>query len=198
MPTDYSDIGAELAQAAPLGDLDLVRGLALEMLAAQRVVDERKDALDKATAALKDIQEKRLPQIMKDKGLPSFTFADHGGEKLVVELDEDYQVSVPTGQKGGVDKRPAAFAFFRSINLGGLIKKQLVANLGLRGDNVVGEIVATFKDQNPDVDTSIEEKIEPQTLKAEVKKLIKAGKAVPTEVFTIFPVNKAVVKTKKS
>lgn len=196
MSEDYSDIDAELQQARPLGELDMVRGLALEMLAAQRVVDERKESLDKATEALKDIQERRLPQIMKDKQLPSFTLGV-GDTTFVVELEEDYQVSVSAGTKGGVDKRPAAYAFFRSVNLAGLIKKQFVANLGLRGDNEVGNIVAGFKEQHPDVSTEIEEKIEPQTLKAEVKKMIKAGKNVPTDIFTIFPQNKAKVKLKK-
>lgn len=190
----YSDIAADVQSAQTVDTLDLVRGLALELLAAQIVVADREDALKRAKDALKDIEENRLPTLMKTKQLPSFTFASADGTSLKVELDEDFQISVTTGAKGTVDKRPAANAFFREIGQAGLIKKEFVVNLGLRGDNEVGDLVGPFKAANPSLSTKIEEYIEPATLRAHIKARLKSGKHVPTDVFTIFPQTKAKVK----
>ena|ERR1700676_3607302 len=170
--------------------LETAKRLTLEMLGAQVRVKAAEDELKAATAALADVQENRLPKLMEELELPEFTTTLADGARVKVSCDEVIRVSIPAGKgkgsKANADNRPAAYNFFRSIGQGGVIKKEMAANLGIRGDNVVCDMVAKFSELFPGVDVAVTEKIEPATVTAVIKKRLISGESVPLDIFTVF------------
>lgn len=194
--TSTDEYAAYTDDTVKVNDLTRVKSLAVEMKTAEAAVARAEDALKKAKARLATIQEDLLPKLMQELELPNFTIEDREtGARIVVSLDEEIRVSIPSGGKSrgvrGPDNRPAAYDFFRSIGLGGIIKKEIAVNVGLRGDNFVKHVVGLIQQENPDLDVGVTEKIEPATVTAEIKRLLRAGKSVPLDVFNVTQLTKA-------
>src|SRR5258708_2356458 len=119
------EAAADLSSKVSVNDLTRAKALAMSMKSAEVRVANCEDDLKKAKAYLASIQEDLLPKLMQELELPEFTVEDkETGARIVVSLEEEIRVSIPSGGKSkgvkGPDNRPAAYAFFRGIGLSGI------------------------------------------------------------------------------
>lgn len=189
------------AGAAPVSkdSLPALRALAEEMLTLEREVARRAKMWEEAVADLADVQENRLPKLMEANELNNFGFIDKTtGRHLTIKLDSKWRVQLPTIQVGKKFVRDEAackpvYDWFRQIGLSGIIKKVVEVPAGLMPDDQVGALMESIKEQFPELDPGLIEKIEPATLTSQVTKLKDDGKNIH-EALRVTPIKRAVVK----
>lgn len=189
---------AEGEKAVEGDSLTVLRALAEELFNTERRIAKLTQELADEAKGLGDIQEKRLPDLMDRHNMPSFQFFDvTTGITHTIKREDKWRVSMPANKPENFGKRKLIFDWFRSpdIGLAGVIKKGVVAAVGTRSDEFVGGIIAKLKQEFPDLDVSVEEKIEPATLTAQVSRLKDAGKNVHEDL-NVAPLRRAVVSAK--
>jgi hypothetical protein len=203
---DSSAYAADAAEVTVSEDSLLVlRTMAEELINAERAVAAAENELKKKIAQLHDIQEVRLPNLMERVGLPKFEFLDRTtGLTLIIKFESDkWRVTLPplkdkqgNLQPDGEEKRAKIMAWLRSVNLGGIIDKDMEVPLGLEDDTRVAEIVTAFKTAFPDLDPAVKEGVNQKRLQSQVSRLLKAGKSVHEDL-VVQPIRKATVNAKK-
>lgn len=184
--------------------LKALQSLAQELVDAEAEVQRRARSLSQATEALADIQEKRLPDLLEEHGLPRFEFVDRTtGDHYTIKLETGWRVQMPPlRDKDGnefpenLEKRKAIFEWFRSIGKGGIIKKEMSVPMGLMPDAKAVEIMTAFKEANPTLDPGLTEEIHHSTLKSQVRKLKDEDEHVHEDI-TCTALRKAAVQRKK-
>ena len=161
--------------------LEALRALAQELIGCARGLAEAEAGVVSAREKLADVQERRLPTLMEKHSLKKFDFVDKTtGATRQIALIEGWRVSLPAKQGKTMDpqwrtKHDAIYDWLGEIGSAGIIKKELVAALGLMPDATVAAIVAAFKKENPEVDMAFNKFVEPMSLKALVTKRKDAG-----------------------
>lgn len=186
-------------EAVEGNSLEALSALAQELLIRERELVAAQAAAVKAAKDLADVQETRLPALMEAHSLKKFTFLDKTtGVTRVIELIEKWRVSLPPKQGKTADpqwrtKHDAVYNWLVSIGKGGVIKKELVASLGLMDDEQAAEVLTDFKTKHPDLDVAFEKFVEAATLTSLVSKMKDNGEAV-NEFVKVSPVHEARVK----
>jgi len=172
----------DTAGKAVEGDsLKALRALAQELVEAERTVEEKNKALTNAQIALADVQENRLPKLMKEHDLKKFEFTDaRTGITRTIKFESKWRVQLPTIKVGNQhvadhEARKPVFQWFREQGLGGVIKKDVVVPVGLLSDEFAANLMQAVKDFDSTLDPGLAEKIEPATLTAQVTRLKEAG-----------------------
>lgn len=203
--TDMSAYEADSSGPALAGDsLKALQALAQELVDAEAEVERRVAALGRATDALADIKERRLPDLLEEHGLLKFEFVDRTtGRQYIVKLDTGWRAQLPPlRDKDGNEfpenqgKRKAIFEWFREIGLGGVIKKEMKASLGTLPDEQAVEIVSKVKEMFPTLDPGLIEDMHHSTLKAQVKRLKEKDEHVHEDII-VTPIRQAKVSDKK-
>lgn len=178
--------GPALAQDS----LAALQALAQELINAEVDVIMKARALQIAQSALDDVQERRLPDLLEEYGLPKFEFIDRTtGRKYVIKLETGWRAQMPPlrDKEGNefpenLEKRKAIFEWFREIGLGGIIKKEMSVPMGLIADEKAVEVMTKVKELFPNLDPGLTEEIHHSTLKSQVKRLKEQDKDVHKDI----------------
>lgn len=180
--------GYEQLAQAPLGDniLAAIAQTARDVLAARDDVAEKEAALKASQQKLKTLVEEVLVELMKEAGQEKLTTADG----LIVDVKE-----MVRGQPSA-ENQPAAFAWLRDTGNGGIIKSQIIADLGKAPKEKVQEAIqALVKLGIPTA--SAKEAVAWQTLGALVREKLAAGENIPLDLLGVHIWKQADVKPKK-
>ncbi len=131
-----------------------------------------KDKKDK----LRKLSEEIIPARMTELGMSSTTMVD--GSK--VDVVENIYVAIPKDP----DKSAACYQWLEDNGLGDIIKNNVGMSFG-KGEGQEAKLLEnTIKDLGfiPEVKVSVH----PSTLKATVRQLVKDGKSVPDNIFSLF------------
>lgn len=166
-------------------DLPEIIQLAEAQHEAQKKVDRLESDLKTAKEELRHISEKRLPEVMDNLGLT--TYSTKSG--ISVEVVEKIRASLP------VENRSKAYAWLEDNNFGGMIKSSVIVSFKRdqleEANKLVKELVSAHRP------ASLERKVEAPTLTAFVKEQLSQGKDIPLDIFGVFRQRESVVEIKK-
>lgn len=180
--------GYEQFAEAKLGDniLAQIAQTARDILSAKQEVADREADLKAAQSRLKTLQEETLVELMKDAGQEKLTTIDG----ILVSIKE-----LVRGQPSA-ENQPAAFKWLRETGNGGIIKSQIVADLGRAPPEKVQEAIKALV--NLGIPTaSAKEGVAWQTLGALVREKLAAGETIPLDLLGVHIWKQADVKPKK-
>ncbi len=188
-PVDYGEYATAADAPVTEDTLSMLRRLAQEQMDLERLVAVKEKELSEKVKELEAIRggefaTGRLPTLMSAHGLPKFEFIDGTtGQRFEIAYHDKLRVALPTMQAGNKmvkdpEKCRVVYDWFRSINLGGIITKELVVPVGLETDEFVATVAAEIKERHPDLDIAVLEEINPARLRSQVTKRIEAGKDV--------------------
>ena len=175
----------ELAQQ-PLGDniLAQIAATARDILKAQEEVKTAEDDLKTAQAHLKALQEDVMTELMSEAGQEKITTIDG----LVVEIKE-----LVRGQPTK-DNSAEAFKWLRKSGNGGIIKAEVVADLGKASAEEIKKTTAALTKLG--LKAKLKEGVHWQTLGALVREKLAKGEKVPLELLGVHMWKQAEVKPK--
>lgn len=162
--------------------LKVVAELANRQLILEREVEDLENRLKEKQEALKQIQEKDLPEALSECGLSEIKLVD--GSKVTVK--PFYQANPP---KETYDK---AMSWLRDNGHGDLIKNDVTVSFG-KGED---DRAVDFKRFLSDNGTSYTDKtgVHPMTFKAFVREQVETGQNLPFDLLGIFIGQKATIK----
>lgn len=187
------EAGGDMA-AIPDETIAGLRALAIEMIAAQRVVEQREADLTAARATLADIEEHRLPDLMEANDLPRFDFIDKTtGQRVLIKFESKWRVTMP-GKTEPMNEpiRRDIFAWLREKGKGGVIKKVVEVSAGTRSDEHMIALMDHIKNFDNALDPAILENVHASTLTSVISKMKDDGENVH-EGIRVDPVRRAKV-----
>lgn len=164
-----------LESVAPIQDdtLRIITHLARKLVLLQEEATRQTKALDETNAVIRDLSEKRLPDLMNSVGLAELQ--TQTGTRLLIRTD--YFASIPKALAN------EAYAWLRTRNMGSIIKDSLTVSPAMKEALVEAEIPFC-----------VEQNIHASTLKALVREQIEAGNEFPRELFGVHVMDKVVVR----
>lgn len=173
----------------PLEEVPTTREFAeIATLAEQQLAIE--SAIEIAEAKLKDlgnqlraIAEVALPEAMRAIGVKAFALAN-GGK---VTIKEEVYCSVRKDVEG------RAFAWLRENGHGDIIKSNVEVRFGSGDDEKAVRLVAVLEREGFD-NFGQKTSVHPGTLKAFAKEQLAEGRPLPDDLFSVAPINRAVIK----
>lgn len=151
-----------LAQLARLAD---------DQVKCQMDLDEAEAQVERANAALKQVAEVAIPELMQTLGIETFTTKT--GLKITVK--EDVRASILK------EKKEHALAWLRDNNHGALIKRVLKMTFGMGEDGEAQQALDLLAGYEVDDDAGVH----PATLAKFVRETLEVGQEVPEELFSI-------------
>lgn len=175
----------QLAQK-PLGDniLAQITATARDILEAREEVSRREEALKEAQNRLKGLQEDILPELMAEAGQEELTTIDG----LKVSIKE-----LVRGQPSK-DNEVEAFAWLRESGNGGIIKSEVIADLGKADQEAVQKALETITAAG--LKAKAKQTVHWQTLGALVREKLAKGEVVPLDLLGVHMWKQAEVKPK--
>lgn len=168
MNDDYS----KFAEAAPAPEqVSSLSDAALEMYEAELEVSRAQADLKTAQRRLADISERLLPDLMEETGMATMVLSN--GVKI--EVKDQLTVSPLKAN------RPQVLEWIRETGHAAKIKRNVVVSLGKDADEREQALMAEL-DEEGFKDVSVDEWIEPMTLKAHVSKALAAGEQVDMDL----------------
>ena len=169
---DYSEF-TDLVPARSVGDNTMARlyGLAQDQLDAEQRVAQADAELKAAEEALKDIADRRFPELLDELQLPDFTNAD--GVKVAVKTD--IKSFFP---KEGAEK---ALAWLTEQGMQGLVKRKIT--LELPAGDEAGERAAVAALRGAGFEPKVAYDAHWMTLTSALKEQMEKGVDVPLTLF---------------
>lgn len=176
--------GYEQYAETPLGDniLAQIAETARDIRAAERLVEAKEKELKEAQNALEHLQKTVMVDLMETAGQKKLTTIDG----LEVEI-----VPMMRGTPSK-ENQPKAYAWLREHKHGGIIKSEVVADLGKGDTEKVKKALDALAKLK--ITAKAKESVHHQTLSALVRELLARGDSVPLELLGIFTWNQANVK----
>lgn len=173
MTADF-DYGEYVDSEGP-GDnlLAQLAGLAAEQQEAEAEVARLEEALNAAKAALRDISEHRLPELMEEAQMDSFKTKDG----LSITVKSVIRAGIPA-------KNPApALAWLEDNGHGSLVKREFKIDFGKDEDAWANKFQADLQKRKKAVRCNIKKSVHPQTLQAFIRERLEAGDDIPMALF---------------
>ena len=148
-------------------------------------IEDIEENLKKKKKDLDVISAEVIPTMMSEMGLSQLKLMDGS----MIDVKPFYNATITVANK------ESAFNWLRQNGLGDIIKNEMVVSFGRGEDNKAAQYAELAKSQG--LQPAQKLKVEPMTLKALVRQRIEAGQEMPTEIFSIFVVNKTTIKRKK-
>ena len=171
-----SNPSADYSAFTSLPPTDRLAGLAA-MAEALRIAEGEvlgiEEQLVAAKARVAEMAERQIPELMDGLGMEEFRLK--GG--AIVKLTKTLSVSLPKETKN------AAHDWLEAHGLAGLIKRVVEVAFTREQQNRAKSLVATLQGEYENV--KMERWVEPQTLKAEIARLMRDGKEVPKDLINI-------------
>ena len=154
-------------------DLKTLARLAGELQQAKLNVQNIEEQLKTAKAKVRDIGEKRIPDLMELIGISDFSTTSSPPVRITVK--NVIRASVPAS------RRFEAYSWLDDHGHGGLIKRSIQVSFDR-------EAISDAKQLQKELDTRFEnvredQKVEPSTLRAWIKEQLSQGEPVPMELF---------------
>lgn len=179
---DYAAYIDSSADAVSEDSLAVLRALAVELMDKERAVEDAKEVLSKAEQDLAVIQEKRLPEMLDQAGLPEFKFIDEAsGATMTIKVGNDYYVSQPKDK----EQRKKGYAWLISIGKKGIIKETVEVPVGRDASKLAKKIAAAVKKIDKTLDVGFSQKVESSTLRSTIIGWLESGQNVPEGLFNI-------------
>lgn len=166
-------------------DLSGVINLTKELVEQSRIVSELETALKEENKKLNKIKFEDLPELMNELDLVSQEI-EVDGKVYKISKSEKYYASISKDRKSTVIK------WLRDNKHSGLIRNEIVAEVGKGKDALAEDIMSYIKKAGLDVIR--EENVHTGSFKALVKEDIEKGKDVPLEELGVNRVVEAVIK----
>lgn len=163
--------------------LQEIAKLAGQMAKFERVLSDAEDAVKKAKADLKRVQERELPDAMRGCGLTGFTLET--GESLIIK--EDLFASIPKKNKA------AAAKWLTEHQLGALVKEDVGIGFEKGETERVNQLIEILE-ANGFNNHTISENINTASVKSAIKELQAEGEDVPLELFGAYWLTRAIIK----
>lgn len=161
--------------------LQLLNQLAEEQLAKEKVVKKCEEALQKARNELKEVAEDRLPSLMDELRLRTFTTMSGA----TIEVSENIRTSLPP------ENKPRAFAWLEQEGLSALIEKTVKVAFGRNEDDKANALVSKLEEDG--LVAAFDKSIAPATMAKVLKDRLAEGKKVPLDIFKVFRQRQAVL-----
>lgn len=171
-----NDAPVEAAPAADEGDLSAITTLAERLLAEQSRVSDLEEQLKEAKETARITQEVDLPQAMLDVGMRDFT------------LKNGFGVDVVTTHHASINQanQPAAFAYLKETANDDIIKRDVTITFG-RGEEELAIQALEFLRSTFSANKIVEKaSVHSQTLGSFVREKLRAGEALPRDIFGIY------------
>jgi hypothetical protein len=166
--------------------LALVSTLAGEIRARVDSIASLEANLKAEKSALLALETQRLPDAMNDLGFTSVKLSDGS----MIDVSPEYHCAITK------EKKAEALEWLRENNYGDLIKCTVWAEFGKGEEQQATELFLYLQEklQQP---TGMDEGVHPSTLKALVKEQYESGSPLPEELFGIFIITRATIKSAK-
>jgi hypothetical protein len=181
MFVDAASAAANIKETA-LGE---IQALVLELRTAQRAVEQATKSLTAAEADLKEIEAKRLPDLLQKYGMSSIEMTDGS----ILGLSTIYHANISE------ERKPKAHAWLRDEGLEDLIKTEL--KLAFSKGHAEDAAAAKRALSEAGFVPSVNENVNAQTLKAFVRRRIEEKKPLDLALFGVFTETKAELKAPK-
>lgn len=179
------DYAADAPQQTSNMDLTEIGDLVQEQIKLEDALERAEAQVEAVKEQLREIQTKRIPDLLKSKNLSEIRLAQ--GHKVI--LKDQYFGSIP------VEKKPLAHVWLRNRGFGDLIKHEVVVTVPRGQDNRARLLVDEMKQAGWDV--ADKEGVHAQTLKAFVREQVSAGNQLPEDLFTVSIVPTVKIERKK-
>lgn len=154
--------------------LSRLQALAKQQAEAERDVARAEQALKDAKTALREIAEQRIPELMDEYGVETFT--TRAG--LHVAIQEIIRASIPKAHT------QEAIAWLREHGHAALIKRTVAVQFGAGEDEYAEATHAELERQGYAVQDAA--KVHPQTLGAFVRERLEAGEELPQDLLGVY------------
>jgi hypothetical protein len=142
--------------------------------------------LKAAEKQLRDVEERDLPAAMSALGFRSFTL--DSGE--LVEIKEELYCGIPKARE------QEAFGWLRQTGNDSIIKREVTVCFGKGDDDAADSAVDLITDKFQTAAVTGKQSVHPSTLKAFLKEQLEEGVDVPKELFGVYEVKRANIKSK--
>ena len=166
--------------------MERLAGLVTEQLHAEHAVAEAEEALNKAKARLKRVQEVELPGLLDTLGLKEVTTT----ERLKVKMKEEIRAAIP---KKFLDE---GIRWMKDEGHAALVKEHIGVDFGM-GEEQKAE---SFMERclRAGYEPTRKQGVHPSTLSALVRRLLTAGEEVPMETLGVHRRRLTVITVPKS
>lgn len=161
----------------PVGDnaMAQLQGLAEEQSSAEAEVLRLEQELEKARKKLADVQEHRLPELMKELGLKTFETATG----LKIKIKESIHAGISK------EREATAFAWLDANGAGKLIKRQFICSFGKEDEAWAKKFARDLAQRKKKVDVIEKKSVHPSTLRVFVAEQLEKGVDIPLETFGV-------------
>lgn len=170
---DYS----EFVEPPQTGSNSMARlsGLARDQKAAEAKVARLQQELEDAQKALDKIAQKDLPELMQELRLKDFTTEDG----VTIQVKESIHTSIPKARQDD------AFGWLEEHNQAGMIKRQVVVSFDRDEEKWAKKFLMDMAKRKRPLNSKIDRKVEPATLKAFITRQLEAGVDIPQDLFGV-------------
>jgi len=181
MTNDYSKF---IDDAPDTDGLATLSSLATDLYLAEIAAAEAAEAAKEAQAAVRNIAEHRIPELMTQLGMAEFTTTS--GIKLKVA--PSVRASIPKA------RREEAHHWLDEHDEGGMIKNNVIVGFARDQGEDADHLIRELEDDGFNVKN--EQKVESSTLRAWVRKQLEAGADIPMDLFGASKVDIAKITAK--
>ena len=169
-------LSVEAAPAAEAGELSTITTIAERLLGEQQKVLKLEADLKEAKETARITQEVDLPLAMLDVGMRSFT------------LKNGFSVDVVTTHHAGISQanQPAAFAYLKETAHDDIIKRDVTMTFGRGEESLAVQALELLRQTFPANKVLEKASVHAQTLGAFVREQMRAGEALPHDIFGIY------------
>ncbi len=172
---DYSEF-----QDAPVGEnlMARIQGLAQEQMSAETRIANLEEQLMEARAALRDVKEVRLPELLDEADLGLSIITTPAGHR--VELAVAIRGSIPG------PKETEAFRWLEEHENGKLIKRTFNIEFGKNDEAWASKFERDCAQRKRPLNIKRKKGVHPQTLQAFVRQQLDEGVDFPMDLFGVF------------
>lgn len=146
-----------------------------DLTEAEKAVVEAETALKKAQERRRQLDEFDIPSYMDTLDLKEFT--NKAGVKMEIK----------STIRASIGKRKAeAYAWLIKNGHGGLVKRSVVTSFNVSQGEEAEKLLKEMRDRNEGAGTKQEMKVEAASLTAWVRKQLKDGNKVPSDIFGVY------------
>ena len=180
---DYgSDAGVPMLARSFESALSALRTFYTDVCRTQDEIDDLETRLKQKQAALREMVQGTMPSLMRGAGIGQFTTLDG----ISVELANKVEYSLSK------DRREAGIKWLIKNGHGDAVKRWVGVGFGVGTEKKAAELAEKLSNDYSDV--VVEEKVEPATLGAIIKKRIEQLKPLPRELFGVVVFETALFK----
>lgn len=174
---DYAKFTEDADASGPSNSLAVLSQLAQEQLSAEREVARLEELLKKAQDVLKDIAEKRLPEMLDELGVKAFDLSDG----TQIKIKETIRVNVSEAN------RPKAINWLTGLGKSGVVKAEMAFHFGKGEDDRAARVLAAVEQVDPQLakDANVKKSVAPATMRALVIECLEQGVDVPMDVINV-------------